>query len=455
MNPVVTSAARADLGRNRESQEDAYGFKLPANLTWAEHNDGLLFVVADGVGGEKAGDLASRTAVQTIIKQYYDGKAPGAAGLRGAIQAANQRILEQAQSALYAGMATTVVCALIRNGELIIAHAGDSRAYLYRRGELIQLTRDHSWVEDQVQRGRMTPEEAAHSPHRHMITRSLGRRADFEPEVARRGYVQGGDRILLCTDGLHDAVSEDQLLRAMNHGHAGETCDNLVELALECNSADNITALVIDIRLVEDDTTHVEGESVVATRPAAGLRDETEPGSQEPALTAAPTAQSATERDERRSVPGRDTAAHIQQTLLAEWTWQVCGPGIMPQPQQQDVEIPGSRPSRLIVRTDLEKPNPRLVRAVRLVVELRAADGDAAEATAALQVKPFGYYSAPGGRIDGAMAGRTGSRGDLTVGHASLACSVEEVTCNTPDEQVFKELILRFRVEAVSPKTAA
>jgi protein phosphatase len=198
----VDWAARTDIGRHRENNEDKFDFFFPDDPATLGMR-GRLWAVADGMGGHSAGQIASEAALKAIIRSYYSESADDIEpALREAITDANALIHAAAkQFSGHGGMGTTVVAAVVRGDVLTVAHAGDSRAYLLREGEPIrQLTVDHSWVEELVRRGAMTREQAEQSPHKNVITRSVGATETVEPDVASE-TLRVGDTVLLCSDG--------------------------------------------------------------------------------------------------------------------------------------------------------------------------------------------------------------------------------------------------------------
>ena len=185
---------QSDRGRQRQGNEDSYFVRSP------------LFVVADGMGGAQAGEVASRMAVESFDGGLPDGTP--AEGLTHVVEEANRRIHERSQAdAQRAGMGTTVTAAYVGEGEVTIAHVGDSRAYVLRDGDLSRLTRDHSLVGELVERGKLTEEQAETHPQRSVITRALGPEPDVQVDI--RGYqARGGDVFLLCSDGLTSMIPE-------------------------------------------------------------------------------------------------------------------------------------------------------------------------------------------------------------------------------------------------------
>ena len=232
-------AGLSDRGRRRSSNEDAY-----------LGDDALgLFVVADGMGGHAAGEVASRLAVDTV-RRVLGGQAappPTPAAIEQAVHEANRAIVERTQErADLQGMGTTLVLALIDSSSAWISHVGDSRAYRIRDGSIELLTHDHSWVSEQVRLGLLSPEEARCHPWRNVVTRALGSRDEVEVEVDVE-ELRPGDRILLCSDGLNSMLSEEQILDAVrgSGGDLATACRNLVELANQRGGEDNVTVLLV------------------------------------------------------------------------------------------------------------------------------------------------------------------------------------------------------------------
>jgi len=234
MNASV--AARSDVGRVREGNEDSYVAKEP------------VFAVADGMGGHIAGDIASQTAVETIERETGNGAALDPQRLAGIVQSANAAIWERAQGdPALRGMGTTCTLALLADGKIHLAHVGDSRAYLFRDGELSQVTEDHTLVGRMVREGRLTPEEAERHPQRSIITRALG--VDEHVDVDTFTLpVREGDRILLCSDGLTSMIGGEEIREVLANESAPQTAaDRLVDLANSAGGEDNITVVLVDI----------------------------------------------------------------------------------------------------------------------------------------------------------------------------------------------------------------
>jgi PPM family protein phosphatase len=240
----------SDLGRQRQGNEDNYFVRAP------------LFVVADGMGGAQAGEVASEMAVESFDAGIGDGSP--AEALERIIQEANRRIHDRSRSdEQAAGMGTTCTAAYVGDSEVTIAHVGDSRAYLWRDGELTRLTRDHSLVGELVARGKLTEEQAEAHPQRSVITRALGPERDVMVDVETFDACDG-DVYLLCSDGLTSMIHEPGVRPVMERmtelDRAGR---ELIAAANEAGGRDNIT--VILFRLESVDSSSGEGATSAAT----------------------------------------------------------------------------------------------------------------------------------------------------------------------------------------------
>ncbi|MFM7248140.1 MAG: Stp1/IreP family PP2C-type Ser/Thr phosphatase, partial [Actinomycetota bacterium] len=228
---VRETGACTDVGRLRQSNEDALVLADP------------VFAVADGMGGARAGEVASAMAVAALY-----GFAGGADGLVAALEDVNDRIHAAAQAdGSLAGMGTTATAALVTRDELVIAHVGDSRAYLLRDGRLRQVTDDHSLVAELIRRGALTPAEAERHPQRSVITRALGAEPDVEVDVVRL-VPQAGDVLLLCSDGLTGMVGDGEIGRIVGgQGPLPERARELVQAANGAGGEDNVTVVLVRI----------------------------------------------------------------------------------------------------------------------------------------------------------------------------------------------------------------
>jgi len=246
-------AELSDPGKVRGHNEDYLGHAVPTNHHARER--GWLFALADGVGGQDRGEVASRLAIETLQSGFHDyrpNESP-AACLERLVQAANLKICEAASSASPGGssMCTTVVACLLRFDRVIVAHVGDSRCYLIRRGQAEVLTRDHSLVGEQVRLGLLTEEEAQQSERRHLLSRSLGANLFVNVEMDERQLLPG-DILLLSSDGLHGAVSAKEIaILAGQFHHLSEAGRELVTLARDKDGSDNISVQLIRVKNVE------------------------------------------------------------------------------------------------------------------------------------------------------------------------------------------------------------
>lgn len=253
------AAAKTDVGRKRQDNEDS--FCVVPQLG--------LYVVADGMGGHAAGEVASRLAVETIrewMEKYLGGADVAVVGqpmdtcsreanfLLSSIRLANRIIFDAAQGRReYRGMGTTLVSVLAVNDTVALAHVGDSRIYRIRDGQIVQLSRDHSVVQQQVDRGIISPEEAHDSQYRHLITRALGLKDSVEVDLAEEPLLPG-DILLLCSDGLSDLLEDEEILDIVRE-HADDlekACQTLVDQANHKGGDDNITAMLIQARAGSD-----------------------------------------------------------------------------------------------------------------------------------------------------------------------------------------------------------
>ncbi len=252
-------SAVSDIGRRKKNDDSGYA--------------GPHFVmVADGMGGAPHGDLASSVAVQTMQRLDTDAPDDMLEALAGAVHRANDRLAELIEEdAATEGMGTTVTAALFDGTRIGVVHLGDSRGYLWRDGELLRISQDHSWVQSLIDEGRISEEEAAVHSHRSLLLKVLDGRHDNDPDLTLYD-VQAGDRILLCSDGLSGFVDHERLERVLSIGSAEAVANELVQLALESNSNDNITVVVADV--VEEPATD-EGPVIVgsAAEPPRGARN--------------------------------------------------------------------------------------------------------------------------------------------------------------------------------------
>ncbi len=241
---VVGSAT--DLGRRRQQNEDSFVVWSPAGEADRARR-GALLVVADGMGGAAAGEVASRMAVETVLERYRGAsEVPPLAALKSALEEANRRVhRESLLHPEYRGMGTTCTAAVVRDAAVTIAHVGDSRAYLARGDALRPLTRDHTLVAQLVSEGRLTAEESRTDSRRNVVTRCIGVSESIEVDAEEWGEIlEAGTVLVLCTDGLHGVVDERELASAATGVAPDIACHALVALANERGGPDNITVIV-------------------------------------------------------------------------------------------------------------------------------------------------------------------------------------------------------------------
>ncbi|HEU5228120.1 MAG TPA: Stp1/IreP family PP2C-type Ser/Thr phosphatase [Ktedonobacteraceae bacterium] len=240
-------AQLTDVGRKRPHNEDNMAYVIPKDLQVMARK-GALFIVADGMGGHAAGEVASEIAVDTVSNVYYqDDSEDVAVSLLHAIKRTNALIHQRAaENMLRSGMGTTCVTAVLRGDTALIANVGDSRAYLIRNGQARQVSQDHSWVEEQVRAGLLTRDQAHSHAQRNVITRSLGTQSDVEVDLFSE-QLEEGDTLLLCSDGLSGYVTEDDLRVIVDQFAPQESVYRLVERANENGGPDNITAVVVRV----------------------------------------------------------------------------------------------------------------------------------------------------------------------------------------------------------------
>jgi serine/threonine protein phosphatase PrpC len=251
MTLMVQAAARTDVGLVRKNNEDNFGYDI-------QHG---VFVVCDGMGGQAAGEVASKIAVDTVLDYFrrskpdpkhpvvgrtFEGVSQRATSLANAIQLANLAIQETASSSSqHSGMGSTIVAVRVEGNLFSVAHVGDSRVYLIRNGSIQPLTSDHSLVMEQVRRGLLTMEEAETSKMQNLIVRALGSEESVEPDLADHEFMPE-DILLLCCDGMSRFVQENVMLeRITGAATLEQACDDLIQAAKNGSSDDNITCVLV------------------------------------------------------------------------------------------------------------------------------------------------------------------------------------------------------------------
>ncbi|MBU4532612.1 MAG: Stp1/IreP family PP2C-type Ser/Thr phosphatase [Candidatus Desulforudaceae bacterium] len=232
--------ATSNVGLVRPNNEDAF----------CVNEQYRLFAVADGMGGHKAGEVASRLALGTLEAEYVrllqEGESPAGALYRAVIAANNQVFDESRRSESHKGMGTTLTACILQTGKMVFVHVGDSRIYLIRDGNAVRLTEDHSVVQELIKQGKLTDEEAESHPYRNMLSRALGTEGGVQVDV--QDYVlNDGDQILLCTDGLTGLVQDEEIAQAVSTaGQPAESVGELLNCALKRGGKDNITLVLVE-----------------------------------------------------------------------------------------------------------------------------------------------------------------------------------------------------------------
>jgi len=269
----ITSYSLTDIGRRREQNEDRVKIVEPENPD-VKAELGCLYIVADGMGGHEAGELASQMAVDLISQCYYSMKSlvnqkqanpsssvsssfasplrsqpPSSSieeNLRKSVIYANESIHNESKDSM-SGIGTTVTLALVKDDKAYIANVGDSRTYLFRDGYLTQITVDHSWVEEQVAHGIITAEQAETHIHKNIVTRSLGIQPDVQVDIFSTDLLPG-DRLLLCSDGLTTPVRDIEIAQILEYSRTPqEACEKLIDIANKKGGPDNISVIVVQL----------------------------------------------------------------------------------------------------------------------------------------------------------------------------------------------------------------
>jgi len=236
--PDIDFFQLTDVGSVRDGNEDAIGY-------WP-HDDGLLFAVADGLGGHNAGEVASALALEILAREmdHAPGSWPIPKRLRRAVQEANIAIHQKGITVPeLRQMGTTITASAIVGNTLVTAHVGDCRLYLLRDGQLTQLTKDHTWVAEQVEYGILSAEEARTHPRRHVISRCLGPHLIVSVDVLSLD-VRPGDVLLQCSDGVHAPLPEVEVVELLRGQQPDAACRALIRQALEHGSEDNLSVQV-------------------------------------------------------------------------------------------------------------------------------------------------------------------------------------------------------------------
>ena len=235
----VSAFGDTDIGRVRSVNQDSVTVLTGDDAPLGE----ALVAVADGMGGHAAGEVASEMSLDLLVASLKRASAPDERALRDAFASANAGVFQAAShNPEYRGMGTTLVVGLVAGGEMIIGNVGDSRMYLLRNNNLERVTRDHSWVGEMVASNMLTEEQAANHPRRNVLTRALGVAASVEVDTSRLP-LRRGDRVMLCSDGLHGMVDDKTIARIIGGKSLKleRAARELIDLANKAGGTDNIT----------------------------------------------------------------------------------------------------------------------------------------------------------------------------------------------------------------------
>lgn len=259
--PVIQSFGRTDTGLVRESNQDHFLIAELSRTLWVSQTSlpqpeiqyasrrGHLFLIADGMGGVRGGEIASTLTVKTVEKFMLE-LFHRAEDFQTALRVAHSRLLkETARHPEVAGMGTTLTMAVVNKWKLFVVHAGDSRCYLFRDRNLAQLTDDHTFVAELIRNGVLKPEDAAHHAYRNVVTNIVGGSQKSVHADIQEIEIQPDDVLLLCTDGLTDMLTNDEIGNILKVERDPQSaCDCLVNQALENGGRDNVTTIVAHIR---------------------------------------------------------------------------------------------------------------------------------------------------------------------------------------------------------------
>ena len=238
-------AAITDTGCERDLNEDRYAV--------IESESGIAWIVCDGMGGEMGGELAAQLAIDAIRRDLeHLPQRPPAQAIKGAVLEANRIIVLRRQNPAFAGMGTTVVTAIFSGREIAVCNAGDSRAYCIRDGAIKALTTDHTYVQELVDKGEITTEQALSHPQAHVLTRCIGSEPALEIDIERYWVWdcepgEKNDVLLLCTDGLYSHVTDEEIANELSASTPQRACVNLVEMAKSRGGYDNITVAIVPL----------------------------------------------------------------------------------------------------------------------------------------------------------------------------------------------------------------
>jgi PPM family protein phosphatase len=273
---VIRAVLRTDVGLVRAENQDFAALTTPQEEQ-ARSDSGRLLIVADGMGGHRGGATASRVATETVKARYLENASKDVPTvLRESLLAANARIFEEAQSnPELRGMGTTTTALAVSGAQGWIAHVGDSRVYRLRDGGIEQLTADHSLVATMMREGLLTPEEAETHPRRNVLQRSMGVAMDVDIDIEGPLELRPGDMFVLCSDGLHGVVKEDEISRIATGREIESAADELIKRALERGAPDNVTLIVARVE-IDDGVLQTNNNAMDETQPLGVLVEQAE-----------------------------------------------------------------------------------------------------------------------------------------------------------------------------------
>ncbi len=269
---TVEASVMTDTGPRRQSNEDCGKVVRPLDPEQLAKK-GVLAIVADGMGGHEGGEVASQMAVQTVSEVYSASRVEPQAALVQAFQGANREIyqLSRRRNEL-AGMGTTCTAVAVVNGIAYASHIGDSRAYLVRGGQIYRMTEDHSATMALVKQGLISLNEAREHEDRNVILRAMGTHEEVEVSTWDAPFtVRPGDRLVLCSDGLHDTLTDAEICAIAASSEPGEACSRMLNLALERMCTDNVTVAVLGIYQHVDQHVQSNGAGLKVTREVESL----------------------------------------------------------------------------------------------------------------------------------------------------------------------------------------
>jgi serine/threonine protein phosphatase PrpC len=270
----VIVSAKTDVGRKRTTNEDACSITELASGDVIDATDtdrtvdvgsrGILLALSDGMGGHQAGEVASALVLESLQTELQrDAELSVDKHLEAAVLAANRTVHQAAKSGDRSGMGATLIAVFVRGTQAYIAEVGDSRGYVLRGGRLRQMTRDQSLVQMLVDEGVMSPSEARNAPSKNVILQAVGFKPDVRVAIGRL-ELRRGDRLLLCSDGISNEVTDDEIRQIMTDSRPREACETMVALANERGGHDNGTVIIADV-LGEALAVPVEFETVTST----------------------------------------------------------------------------------------------------------------------------------------------------------------------------------------------